>query len=601
MSSPPRRLNWSLLLRYLRPYRWQMLLLAGILAATIAMQLATPLVASMFIDAATGDGAMDTLLSLAVLTMALALLGQGIAIAETWVAERISWGATNALREDLTAHLLHLDATFHHAHTPGELIERVDGDVGTLARFFSRFTVYVVGNAVLMAGVLALLYALDWRVGLGLTFFVVIALATMLRLRAVATPFSADERQAAADFYGFLGEYLAGLEDIRASGARAFVLRRCAELMRGWLAAKIAAQMRGYGMVAASQGLFGLGMAFALALSAMLYRDGALTIGVVFLVFRYTEMLRQPTEQIRNEVQDLQQAGASLGRIEGLLAQQSRLSDGPGDQLPPGPLSLDVEQVWFGYEPGTSVLRGVTLHLPAQRVLGIVGRTGSGKTTLTRLVPRFYDPDAGTVRLGGIDLRTVSVAAVRARVGLVTQEAHLFNASVRDNVTLFDDSVPDDRLIEILESLGMAEWLRELPAGLKTILGAGGSGLSAGQTQVLACARILLRDPDVVILDEPSSKLDPATERLIHRAFGRLLAGRTGIIVAHRLSTFALADDILMLEQGEVAEHGPRLALAADPASRYAAMLRLAAGGIETEDGGRGTEGGAGSVEVARV
>lgn len=600
MSSPPHRLNWSLLLRYLRPYRWQMLLLAGILAATIAMQLATPLVASMFIDAATGDGAMDTLLSLAVLTMALALLGQGIAIAETWVAERISWGATNALREDLTAHLLHLDATFHHAHTPGELIERVDGDVGTLARFFSRFTVYVVGNAVLMAGVLALLYALDWRVGLGLTFFVVIALATMLRLRAVATPFSADERQAAADFYGFLGEYLAGLEDIRASGARAFVLRRCAELMRGWLAAKIAAQMRGYGMVAASQGLFGLGMAFALALSAMLYRDGALTIGVVFLVFRYTEMLRQPTEQIRNEVQDLQQAGASLGRIEGLLAQQSRLSDGPGDHLPPGPLSLDVDQGWFGYEPGTPVLRGVTLHLPAQRVLGIVGRTGSGKTTLTRLVPRFYDPDAGTVRLGGVDLRTVSVAAVRDRVGLVTQEAHLFNASVRDNLTLFDDSVLDERLVEILESLGMAEWLRELPTGLETILGAGGSGLSAGQTQVLACARILLRDPDVVILDEPSSKLDPATERLIHRAFGRLLAGRTGIIVAHRLSTFALADDILMLEQGEVAEHGPRLALAADPTSRYAAMLRLAAGGIETEDGRR-TEGGAGSVEVARV
>ena len=175
----------------------------------------------------------------------------------------------------------------------------------------------------------------------------------MLRLRAAATPFSAAERQAAADFYGFLGEYLAGLEDIRASGARAFVLRRCAEVMRGWLAARMRAQMRGYGMVATSQGLFGLGMAFALALSAMLYRDGTLTIGAVFLVFRYTEMLRQPTEQIRNEVQDLQQAGASLGRIEGLLEQQSRLADGPGDHLPPGPLAVELDGVSFGYEPGT--------------------------------------------------------------------------------------------------------------------------------------------------------------------------------------------------------------------------------------------------------
>lgn len=585
-SPPSHRLNWRLLGRYLRPYRWQMLLLALILAVTIALQLATPLVASRFIDAATGDAMVDSLVALAVLTMVLALFGQGVAIAETWVVERVSWGATNALREDLAAHLLHLDATFHHAHTPGELIERVDGDVGTLARFFSRFTVYVVGNALLMVGVLILLYTLDWRVGLGLTLFAAIALATMLRLRAVATPYSAAERGAAADFYGFLGEYLAGLEDIRSSGARAFVLRRCAELMRGWLAARMQAQMRGYGMVATSDALFGLGMAFALALSAMLFREGALTIGAVFLIFRYTEMLRQPTEQIRNEVQDLQQAGASLGRIEGLLSQQSRLSDGPGEELPAGPLALDIEDVWFGYEPGTPVLRGVSLHLAPQRVLGVLGRTGSGKTTLTRLAPRFYDPDVGVVRLGGVDLRTVSVATVRARVGLVTQETHLFNASVRDNLTLFDASVPDERLAEILEELGLAGWLWELPDGLDTRLGAGGSGLSAGQAQVLACARLLLRDPDVVILDEPSSKLDPATERMVQRAFGRLLAGRTGIIVAHRLATFALVDDILILEQGEVLEHGPRLALAADPGSRYAEVLRLD-GGRETEREGR--------------
>jgi ABC-type multidrug transport system fused ATPase/permease subunit len=352
--------------------------------------------------------------------------------------------------------------------------------------------------------------------------------------------------------------------------------------MRGWLAARIGAQMRGYGMVATSAGLFGLGLAFALALSAMLYRDGALTIGAVFLVFRYTEMLRRPTEQIRNEVQDLQQAGASLGRVEGLLKRQSRLADGPGDQLPPGPLAVELAQVWFGYEPETPVLRGVSLRLPPQRVLGVVGRTGSGKTTLTRLLPRLFDPDAGVVRLGGVDVRTVAIAAVRARVGLATQEVHLFNASVRDNLTLFDGAVPDGRLVDVLAAVGMGEWLSSLPAGLETRLGAGGHQLSAGQAQVLACARLLLRDPDLVILDEPSSKLDPATERLVHRAIGRLLAGRTGIVVAHRLSTVALADDILVLERGEVVEHGPRLDLAASPDSRYAALLRLAAAEIGT-------------------
>lgn len=579
-STQTHRLNWKLLGHYLQPLRWQIVLLAAILAATIAMQLATPYVASLFIDEATSGAAMQDLVTLAVATIVLALLAQAVAVAETWVAERISWSATNALREDVAAHLLHLDASFHHAHTPGELIERVDGDVGTLARVFSRFAVNVVGNALLMAAILILLWTVDWRIGLGVASFVCLAVAAMLRLRATSTHFAAEERQAEAEAYGFLGEYLSGLEDVRSSNARAFVMRRWAELLRTWKNARIQAQMRGYAMVASSQGLFGLALAFALALSAVLLRNSAISLGAVFLVFRYTTMLNAPTAQIRNEIQDLQQAGASLGRIESLLNTQSRLVDGPGEALPRTSLDLTFDRVWFSYEPGSQVLRNVTVNLPAQRVLGIVGRTGSGKSTLVRLIPRFYDPDAGAVLLGGVDLRTVSLAAVRSRIGMVTQESHLFSATLRENLTIFDDSVPDERLLAVLASVGMSDWLESLPVGLDTLLGPGGQGLSAGQTQVLACARLLLRDPDVVILDEPSSKLDPATERLVHDAFARLLAGRTGVVVAHRLSTFEFADDILVLDHGEVLEHGPRLALASDSASHYAGLLRLAAGEV---------------------
>jgi ATP-binding cassette subfamily B protein len=566
---------WRLLAHYLRPQWPRMGLLAVILCGTICVQVVTPLVASHFIDQATSGGDMRDLIVLALLTMGLALAGQGLAIAETYVAENVSWAATNGLRVDLVAHLLRLDATFHTAHTPGELIERVDGDVATLARFFSRFVVYVLGNGVLLVGVLVLLYHVDWRVGLGMSVFVVLALTAMLRIRAVATPSWAADRQASADFFGFLGEYLSGLEDIRSSGAGAFVLRRCAEVMRSWLAVTRKAQMWGYSLGATSLGLFALGTAVALALSAMLFKAGTLTIGTVYLIFQCTEMLRQPTEQIRNEVQDLQQADASIARVQALLGMAPRVADGPGVALPPGPLAVELDGVSFGYAQDAPVLRNVSVRLEPGRVLAVVGRTGSGKTTLTRLLLRFYDPLAGVVRLGGVDLRAVRLAAVRARIGLVTQEVHLFHASVRDNLTLFDDGVPDERISAVLGTLGLASWLRELPRGLDTLLGPGGAGLSAGQAQVLACARILLHDPDLVILDEASSRLDPATDRLVQTALGRLLEGRTGIIVAHRLATIAYADDILVLEDGQVREHGPRLALAADPTSCFAELLRV--------------------------
>ncbi len=572
----PRR-YWRLLARYLRPQWPRMVLLAVLLGGAIGARVISPLLASRFIDLATSGGAPGDLAALALLTMALAVAGQGLAVAESYVAEGVSWAATNALRADLVAHLLRLDASFHTAHPPGELLERVDGDVAALARFFSRFVLSVLGNGLLMAGVLGLLYHVDWRVGLALSAFVGLALAAMLRIRAVATPLWAAERQASAAFYGFLGDYLTGLEDIRSSGAGSFVLRRCAEVTRSWLAITLRAGMAGYALFATSQGLFALGTVVAFALSAGLYQAGTLTIGTIYLIFQYTEALRQPAEALRTEVQDLQQADASMGRVEALLRTSPRLADGPGVALPPGPLAVELDGVSFGYAEETPVLREVSVSLAPGRVLGVVGRTGSGKTTLTRLLARFYDPLAGVVRLGGVDPRTVRLAAVRARIGLVTQEVHLFNASVRDNLTLFDDGVHDERLTAVLEALGLGAWLAELPRGLDTPLGSGGVGLSAGQDQLLACARVFLRDPDLVILDEASSRLDPATERLVHTALGRLLAGRTGIIVAHRLSTMAYADDILVLEDGQACEHGPRLALATDPTSRFARLLRLAA------------------------
>jgi ABC-type multidrug transport system fused ATPase/permease subunit len=227
--------------------------------------------------------------------------------------------------------------------------------------------------------------------------------------------------------------------------------------------------------------------------------------------------------------------------------------------------------------PPVPVLRDITFDLPPGRVLGLLGRTGSGKTTLIRLLLRLYDPDAGAVRLGdeaAVDIRHVTLHELRGRVGVVTQEIQLFNASIRDNLTFFDDEITDARIRAVLDDLGLTPWLASLPEGLETVLEADGGGLSAGEAQLLAFTRIFLRDPGLVILDEATSRLDPATEALIERAVDRLVADRTAVVIAHRLGTVQRADEILILEDGRILEKGRRTALAADPTSHFAHLLR---------------------------
>jgi ATP-binding cassette subfamily B protein len=213
----------------------------------------------------------------------------------------------------------------------------------------------------------------------------------------------------------------------------------------------------------------------------------------------------------------------------------------------------------------------------------LLGRTGSGKTTIARLLLRLYDPQSGVLRIGSTDGRSSDVRQIAAedlhrRIGMVTQEVQLFRATVRDNLTLFDPSIPDQRILEALERLGLSAWLARLPHApsgtvLDVELAPGGTDLSAGEGQLLAFARVFLRDPGLVILDEASSRLDPGTERLLERAVDGLLAERTAILIAHRLSTLERADDIAILEDGRIVEHGARATLAADPHSRFRALL----------------------------
>lgn len=576
---------WRLLSTYLRPQRRRAVLLAALLLAGIGLQLANPQILRLFVDTAERKGSLSTLVLAALLFLGVALAIQVVSVAETYVAENVGWTATNRLRADLTAHCLHLDPAFHAAHTPGAMIERIDGDVSALGNFFARFVIYVLGNALLLLGVLLLLWGIDPRIGAALTLFVALIILAVNRLRDLATPHWAAARAANADLFGFIEERLAGTEDIRSSGAVPFVMRQLHEASRTLLRKERAANVVGATTGATSIFLFAMATVVGLVLGAYLYGTGAASIGTVYLVFYYTEMLARPIEQISRQFQDLQQAGTAIVRVGQLFELRSAIADGPGVDWPPGPLAVEFAAVTFGYgDPaGEPALRDISLRVRPGATLGVLGRSGSGKTSLTRLLFRLYDPWTGAVLLGDRDVRAARVADLRRRIAMVTQDIHLFHASVRDNLTLFalsdpgelagDTPIPDERILDALAELGLWDWYQGLPDGLDTVLASGG-GLSAGEAQLLAFARAFLEDPGVVVLDEASSRLDLATERRIERAVDRLLRGRTAIIIAHRLATLDRADDILVLDGGRVVEYGSRAALAADEGSRYAYLLR---------------------------
>ena len=565
---------WDLLATYLRPQRLKAVFLAILLSSSIGLQLLNPQILRYFIDNARSGSALQTLMVAAVLFLAVALANQIVSVCATYVGEDVGWTATNLLRADLALHCLRLDLSFHNARTPGELIERIDGDVTALANFFSQLVIRVLGNLLLLVGVLVLLFREDWRVGLAFTLFVSVALAALLKIRGIAVPHWMAARQSSADFYGFLEERLSGTEDIRSRGANGYTMRRLYQLIRERFHKERKAAMMGPVIGATATALFTVGYAIAFAAGAYLFSAGLMTIGTVYLVFHYTEMLNRPVAQITAQMEDFQKAVASIKRIEELYHTRSKIEDGPGTPVPVGALSVEMEDVSFGYAADDMILRNLSFRLQPGHVLGLLGRTGSGKTTLARLLARFYDPSAGVVCLGGVDLRTARLAAVRQRVSMVTQNVQLFNATIRDNLTFFDRSIGDEELLQVLHELGLWGWYQSLPEGLDTELEPGGAGLSAGQAQLLAFARVFLRDPGLVILDEASSRLDPATEHLIDRAVGKLLHSRTGIIIAHRLATVERVDEILILEDGQICEYGAREALAKDQDSRFSGLLR---------------------------
>ncbi|QGG96153.1 ABC transporter ATP-binding protein [Actinomarinicola tropica] len=566
-----------LLLTALGPERRKLTGVMLVLLVALALRLAMPAMLGWFVDAAIDGRELSLLTAIAAAYVAVALTAEVLSLVVTWGSVSVSWRAGNRLRERLARHALRLDMGWHARHSPGQLIERIDGDVEALALFFNNVLVHVVGNLLLLVGMLVVAFTISPWAGLLLVVTCALGATVLVKVRAAAVPAREAEREANAILYGDLEERLGGLEDLKANGAGAYAVHRLhTNSARTWRAAR-RASLLGDGSYAFAAITFAFGSVLTLGLGFVLVQREMVTVGQVLALFRYSEMLRQPLERIAEQMKEMQKALAGARRASTMLAEEPRIADPGSDRhLPAGALAVELDGVTFTY-PGTDrpALSRTDLAIAPGTHVGVVGRTGSGKTTLGRLLLRLWDATDGHVRLGGVDVRDLSLAELRARVAVVTQDVELFRASTRDNLTLFGARpATDEELVAILRRVGLGSWLDHQSDGLDTPIE--GGGLSAGEAQLLAVARAFLADPGLVILDEASSRLDPITEAALSHAVAELLEGRTALVIAHRLATLDRVDEIVVVENGHVAEHGSRAALAQDPASRYAALLATA-------------------------
>ncbi len=573
------RARWRALGELLRPDALRWVVLGALVAGAAALTLAGPLVVRRIVDNATAGTDAASVARLAAFYLAIAIGAQLLAVVVAWFATLAAWRTTNALRLTIARHVLELDHEFHRQHTPGELIQRTDGDVTSVSEFLGRVVPKALGALLLVLGIVGVLAVLDWRLALGMLGYLALALTVIVRSRHRAVGESSEEMGALARLYGGIEERLTASEDLRANGAAQHAAWRFIEESEGALTGAVRRERAFLVMWWFVQAAVVAGWAIALVAGVLLFNAGAITLGTAFLMFQYVMLVSRPLEEVVHELETVQKANGAMVRVLDLLEVRPTIVD-QGTTVPAaGALEIGFEAVGFDYGDDQPVLHDVTIDIPAGTSLGVIGRTGSGKTTFSRLVLRLVEANVGTVALGGVPVAEIPLAELRRRVALVPQEVELFTGTVRDNVALFDDTITDEAVADALARVG----LDRLAAGdLHRQLGAGGAGLSAGESQLLSLARVWLRDPDVIVLDEATARVDPATEQRIEAAVADLIAGRTAVIIAHRLSTLHAVDAVAVFDRGRIVEQGPRTELLGDDESRYARLLELSLGAAPT-------------------
>lgn len=546
------------LLVYLRPYRGLALVAVLLLFMSAGLALVGPLLTQRALDVAIPRHDMGLLGTLAVVFLAALLLEFVVEYGQTLLTTYIGQRVMYDLRMQIFGHLQRLSISFFDRNPVGRLMTRVTSDVETLNELFSSGLVTVFGDVFTLVAIMTMMLVVDWRLAL-VTFSVIpfVWLTAMVFRRRVREAFR-DIRTRLARLNAYLQERLSGMRVVQLFSREADSAARFAALNREHLEAHLRSITIYAVFFPVVEVLTAVATALLLYYGGLRTIHGTLTIGVLAAFIQLTRRFFQPLQDLSEKFNLLQSAMASSERVFALLDQPVSVLEPARPVMLPQPVRGDVrfEDVWFRYSPdGPWVLRDVSFTAAPGQTIALVGHTGAGKTTIVNLLLRFYDPDRGRILIDGVDIRQLSTSDLRSLIGFVQQDLFLFTGDILHNLTL-DAPVSAEAAHEAARRVGADRFIERLPAGYAHRLGERGRSLSVGERQLLSFARALALDPRILVLDEATSSVDAEAEAQIQRAIAELMAGRTSLVVAHRLSTILHADEILVMQHGEIRERG---------------------------------------------
>ena len=546
------------LIGYLRPYRWLTAAAVALLMSQSVLALVGPRLTEHALDVAVPKHDVGLLGLLAGLYVITLVLDFGVEYGGTLLTSYIGQRVMYDLRLQLFGHLQRLSIGYFDRHPVGRLMTRVTSDVETLNELFSSGVVTIFGDAFTLVAIMGMMLAIDLRLAL-VTFAVIplVWLTARIFRRRVREAFG-DIRVRLARLNAFLQERLSGMRVVQLFGREEESAQRFAALNREHLEAHLRSITIYAVFFPAVEVLTAVAMALLLWYGGLRVLDSTLTVGVLAAFIQYTRRFFQPLQDLSEKFNLLQSAMASSERVFALLDEPVTVREPEIPAALPRPVrgAVRFEGVWFRYSPdGPWVLKDVSFTASPGQTIALVGHTGAGKTTIVNLLLRFYDPDRGRITVDGVDIRELSTADLRSIIGFVQQDLFLFTGDILHNLTL-DAPISPEAARQAARRVGADRFIERLPSSYHHELGERGRSLSVGERQLLSFARALALDPRILVLDEATSSVDAEAEAQIQRAIAELMAGRTSLVVAHRLSTILHADEILVLHHGEIRERG---------------------------------------------